>query len=56
MFRGGIGPPPHHRGRFDEEESLGKVYDNRVVARLPRYLAPVKGWLIAWIMPLPARA
>jgi ABC-type multidrug transport system fused ATPase/permease subunit len=42
MFRGGIGPPPHHRG---EAEDLGKVYDNRVIARLPKYLAPVKGWI-----------
>jgi len=26
-------------------EVLGKVYDNRVVARLPKYLAPVKLWI-----------
>jgi ABC-type multidrug transport system fused ATPase/permease subunit len=47
MFHGGgMGPPPHHRGgQFDDSDYLGKVYDNRVVARLPRYLAPVKGWL-----------
>jgi ABC-type multidrug transport system fused ATPase/permease subunit len=47
MFHGGgMGPPPHHRGgQFDSEEVLGKVYDNRVVARLPKYLAPVKAWI-----------
>jgi len=47
MFHGGgMGPPPHHRGgHFDSDEVLGKVYDNRVVARLPKYLAPVKGWI-----------
>jgi ABC-type multidrug transport system fused ATPase/permease subunit len=41
-----MGPPPHHRGGpFGVDEALGKVYDNRVVARLPKYLAPVKGWV-----------
>lgn len=47
MFHGGgMGPPPHHRdGQFDSDEVLGKIYDNRVVTRLPRYLAPVKGWI-----------
>jgi len=47
MFHGGGGGPPfHHRGgQFDADEVLGKVYDNRVVAKLPRYLAPVKGWV-----------
>ncbi len=29
----------------DEDEVLGKVYDSRVIARLPKYLAPVKAWL-----------
>ncbi len=45
MFHGGPGGPPHHRGGTFDDEVLGKVYDNRVVARLPRYLAPVKGWI-----------
>jgi ABC-type multidrug transport system fused ATPase/permease subunit len=46
MFHGGgMGPPPQRGGQFDDSDVLGKVYDNRVVARLPRYLAPVKGWL-----------
>ncbi len=46
MFHGGMGVhPPHHRGDPFEDESLGKVYDNRVVVRLPKYLAPVKGWI-----------
>ncbi|MDH5696836.1 MAG: ABC transporter ATP-binding protein/permease, partial [Dehalococcoidia bacterium] len=29
----------------DEDDVLGKVYDSKVIARLPKYLAPVKGWL-----------
>ncbi len=37
MYHGGGG----HGGRFDEEETLGKVYDSRVIGRLPRYLKPV---------------
>ena len=38
----------HHHGpggHFDSDEVLGKVYDSRVIARLPRYMAPVKGWI-----------
>ena len=27
------------------DDVLGKVYDSRVIARLPKYMAPVKGWL-----------
>ena len=40
-----------HRGgglhsAFDEDfEVLGKVYDSKVIARLPKYMAPVKSWL-----------
>jgi len=40
-----------HRGgglhsAFDEDfEVLGKVYDSKVIARLPKYLAPVKLWI-----------
>ena len=48
MFHGGGGGggfAHRHGGDFDSEEVLGKVYDNRVVTRLPRYMAPVKGWL-----------
>jgi ABC-type multidrug transport system fused ATPase/permease subunit len=45
MFHGGgIGFHPHG-GHFDSDEVLGKVYDSRVISRLPRYLAPVKGWI-----------
>jgi ATP-binding cassette subfamily B protein len=33
-----------HRA-IDEDEMLGKVYDNRIIAQLPKYLAPVKAWL-----------
>jgi ABC-type multidrug transport system fused ATPase/permease subunit len=45
MFHGGPGGPPHQRGGTFDDEVLGRVYDNRVVARLPGYLAPVKGWI-----------
>jgi ABC-type multidrug transport system fused ATPase/permease subunit len=52
MFHGGggPGPGPGHgpgpgRGPFDADEALGKVYDSKVIARLPKYLAPVKGWI-----------
>jgi len=48
MFHGGGGGGfAHHHGgdQFDSDEVLGKVYDNRVVALLPKYLAPVKGWI-----------
>jgi ABC-type multidrug transport system fused ATPase/permease subunit len=45
MFHGGgmHGPPHHGGGRFDSDEVLGKVYDSRVIARLPQYLKPVIG-------------
>jgi ATP-binding cassette subfamily B multidrug efflux pump len=43
MFHGGGGGFHGRGGPFDSDEVLGKVYDNRVVARLPKYLAPVKG-------------
>jgi len=42
------GPPGAHRGpggHFDSDEVLGKVYDSRVIAKLPRYLLPVKKWI-----------
>ncbi len=45
MFHGG---PPGGGGRggsFDADDVLGKVYDSRVIGRLPRYLKPVKGWI-----------
>ncbi len=29
----------------DADEVLGKVYDSRVMSRLPKYLGPVKSWL-----------
>jgi ABC-type multidrug transport system fused ATPase/permease subunit len=50
VFHGGMGGfrpggPPGSPGRFDSEEVLGKAYDSKVFARLPRYMAPVKGWL-----------
>ncbi len=47
MFHGG--PGGYHgaggHGDFDSDEVLGKVYDSRVIGRLPKYLAPVKGWI-----------
>jgi len=46
MFHGGGGfHGPHGPGRFDSDEVLGKVYDSRVIARLPGYLLPVKRWV-----------
>ena len=39
-------------GRFhrafdsDEDELRGKIYDSRVIGRLPKYLSPVKSWLV----------
>lgn len=45
----GIGLPgggPLHRAISADEEILGKAYDPRVMARLTKYLAPVKGWLV----------
>lgn len=52
MFHGGgggfHGRPGGFGGRgdqFDSDEVLGSVYDNRVVARLPKYLAPVKKYI-----------
>jgi len=51
MFHGGGGGGFHgggfhgRGGDFDTDEVLGKIYDNRVVARLPKYLAPVKSMI-----------
>ena len=28
-----------------DDDVLGKAYDNKIIARLPKYLSPVKGWL-----------
>jgi ATP-binding cassette subfamily B multidrug efflux pump len=47
MF-GGPGGGPHggsHGGGHFDDEVLGKVYDSRVIGKLPRYLAPVKRWI-----------
>ncbi len=41
MYHGGGG----FHSVFDEDDMLGKVYDSKVIARLPKYLAPVKAWL-----------
>lgn len=43
-FRG-PGGPGGPGGRFDSDEVLGKVYDSRVIAKLPKYLLPVKKWI-----------
>ena len=51
MFGGGGfhahpgGPHGGPRGDFDSDDVLGKVYDSRVIGKLPKYLAPVKGWI-----------
>jgi ATP-binding cassette subfamily B protein len=42
MMHGG---PFGGHGDFDSDEVLGKVYDSRVIGRLPTYLKPVKGWI-----------
>jgi ATP-binding cassette subfamily B protein len=39
------GSPFGGHGDFDSDEVLGKVYDSRVIGRLPKYLTPVKGWI-----------
>ncbi len=46
MYHGGGYHGGYHlHGAFDADDVLGKVYDSRVLARLPKYLAPVKSWL-----------
>ena len=55
MFHGGGGfgggGGGFHGGRLssaldsDEDDILGKVYDSRVIGRIPKYLVPVKKWL-----------
>ncbi len=48
MYHGGgshRGGHSHSLFDTDEDKRLGKVYDSRVIARLPQYLAPVKSWL-----------
>ncbi|MEE8419491.1 MAG: ABC transporter ATP-binding protein, partial [Dehalococcoidales bacterium] len=54
MFGGGWGGGPggpgggggHMRGALDTGDiELGKIYDARVISRLPKYLGPVKKWL-----------
>jgi ATP-binding cassette subfamily B protein len=44
MFHGGP-PGGGNGGSFDADDVLGKVYDSRVIGRLPKYLAPVKRWM-----------
>jgi len=43
-FRG-PGGPGGPGGRFDSDEVLGKIYDSRVITKLPKYLLPVKKWI-----------
>ncbi len=46
MMHGGGGfHGPGGHGGFDSDEVLGKVYDSRVIGKLPKYLGPVKGWI-----------
>jgi ABC-type multidrug transport system fused ATPase/permease subunit len=44
---GGFHGPPSGGpgGHIDSDEVLGKVYDSRVIGKLPKYLAPVKKWI-----------
>ena len=56
---GGHGPP---MGRFqygrdsDEDRVKGKLYDNKLLARLPKYLLPVKKWLAMGAVGMAIRA
>ncbi|MFC1941224.1 ABC transporter ATP-binding protein, partial [Chloroflexota bacterium] len=46
MYHGGGSSGGSRRhSTIDEDEVLGKVYDSRVIVRLPKYLARVKAWL-----------
>ena len=45
MYHSGGGHRPHSTLDADEDKVLGKVYDSKVIARLPKYLAPVKLWV-----------
>jgi len=45
FHHGPPGGPGGPGGHFDSDEVLGKVYDSRVIARLPKYLLPVKKWI-----------
>jgi ABC-type multidrug transport system fused ATPase/permease subunit len=50
MFHGGPGGGFHRGpggpgGGFDSDEVIGKVYDSKVIAKLPKYLLPVKKWI-----------
>ncbi|MFC1949897.1 ABC transporter ATP-binding protein [Chloroflexota bacterium] len=52
-FHGGGSPGGGRlRGALDaeEEDVLGKVYDRRVLRRMPKYLAPVKKWLFLGLL------
>ena len=48
---GAPGGPGHLHGAMDAEDDdvLGKVYDRRVIRRLPRYMAWVKGHMAVGI-------
>jgi ABC-type multidrug transport system fused ATPase/permease subunit len=35
----------HNRANIDSDDVVGKVYDSRVIGRLPKYLLPVKRWI-----------
>ncbi len=47
MYQGSLpgGFQLHSALDFDEDEALDKIYDRRVIGRLPKYLAPVKSWI-----------
>jgi ABC-type multidrug transport system fused ATPase/permease subunit len=50
MFHGGPGGGFHRGpggpgGGFDSDEVIGKVYDSKVISKLPKYLLPVKKWI-----------
>ncbi len=45
MHHGGGGYHFHSTFDTDEDKALGKIYDSKVIARLLKYLAPVKLWI-----------
>jgi len=56
---GGHGPPMgrFQRGRDSDENRIkGKLYDNKLLARFPKYLLPVKKWLAMGAMGMMIRA
>jgi len=70
LYAGGGGPPMGrgpgghgspmgrflHRKDSDEDVAKGKLYDNKLLARFPKYLLPVKKWLAMGAVGMVIRA